>query len=172
MKGAGFFTGLVVGIVATVLLSQWTMSAASKEAGMAPCLPAEMVADYVHSVIQADREFYTTDIVERMQLRGIVFAAENWRETSRLPLPAQFLLESGRLVAQQRNGIRFRLISNWAINKTNRPATDFERAGLTAILIDPDRPHTCLLYTSDAADERSSVDLGGRRIIKKKKKEH
>ena len=23
----------------------------------------------------------------------------------------------------------------------------------------------CLLYTSDAADERSSVDLGGRRII-------
>ena len=29
---------------------------------------------------------------------------------------------------------------------------------------------SCLLYTSDAADERSSVDLGGRRIIKKKKK--
>ena len=28
--------------------------------------------------------------------------------------------------------------------------------------------NTCLLYTSDAADERSSVDLGGRRIIKKK----
>ena len=30
--------------------------------------------------------------------------------------------------------------------------------------------YRCLLYTSDAADERSSVDLGGRRIIKKKKK--
>ena len=29
----------------------------------------------------------------------------------------------------------------------------------------------CLLYTSDAADERSSVDLGGRRIIKKKNNE-
>ena len=29
--------------------------------------------------------------------------------------------------------------------------------------------YPCLLYTSDAADERSSVDLGGRRIIKKKK---
>ena len=26
---------------------------------------------------------------------------------------------------------------------------------------------TCLLYTSDAADARSSVDLGGRRIITK-----
>src|SRR5678815_707165 len=31
------------------------------------------------------------------------------------------------------------------------------------------RDDDCLLYTSDAADERSSVDLGGRRIIKKKK---
>ena len=37
----------------------------------------------------------------------------------------------------------------------------------------PDRlgtvPDGCLLYTSDAADERSCGDLGGRRIIKKKK---
>ena len=31
--------------------------------------------------------------------------------------------------------------------------------------------NSCLLYTSDAADERSSVDLGGRRIIKKKKEQ-
>ena len=39
-------------------------------------------------------------------------------------------------------------------------------------LIQKLRDHfTCLLYTSDAADERSSVDLGGRRIIKKKKHE-
>src|SRR5678816_4914578 len=30
------------------------------------------------------------------------------------------------------------------------------------------KSYDCLLYTSDAADERSSVDLGGRRIIKKK----
>ena len=36
-------------------------------------------------------------------------------------------------------------------------------------LIKGDDASTCLLYTSDAADERSSVDLGGRRIIKKKK---
>ncbi|GAB5803844.1 hypothetical protein JMUB7513_28010 [Staphylococcus aureus] len=28
--------------------------------------------------------------------------------------------------------------------------------------------YACLLYTSDAADEEDSVDLGGRRIIKKK----
>eukprot|EP00657_Telonema_sp_P-1_P009514 TRINITY_DN3754_c0_g1_i1.p1 TRINITY_DN3754_c0_g1~~TRINITY_DN3754_c0_g1_i1.p1 ORF type:complete len:131 (+),score=34.01 TRINITY_DN3754_c0_g1_i1:160-552(+) len=33
------------------------------------------------------------------------------------------------------------------------------------------RHHTCLLYTSDAADDLLCVDLGGRRIIKKKKEE-
>ena len=40
-----------------------------------------------------------------------------------------------------------------------------QEAGVKA----PEFIYLCLLYTSDAADERSSVDLGGRRIIKKKK---
>ena len=40
-----------------------------------------------------------------------------------------------------------------------------QRLGIVAVA----REQACLLYTSDAADERSSVDLGGRRIIKKKK---
>ena len=31
--------------------------------------------------------------------------------------------------------------------------------------------YLCLLYTSDAADDLLCVDLGGRRIIKKKKEE-
>ena len=42
--------------------------------------------------------------------------------------------------------------------------------GGKSVADDPDQVREiCLLYTSDAADERSSVDLGGRRIIKKKK---
>ena len=32
----------------------------------------------------------------------------------------------------------------------------------------PAQPKLCLLYTSDAADDLLCVDLGGRRIIKKK----
>src|SRR5665811_2454757 len=35
---------------------------------------------------------------------------------------------------------------------------------------DIERNASCLLYTSDAADDLTRVDLGGRRIIKKKKK--
>ena len=45
-------------------------------------------------------------------------------------------------------------------------ARDQRPADSAVALVDLDG---CLLYTSDAADERSSVDLGGRRIIKKKK---
>ena len=33
-----------------------------------------------------------------------------------------------------------------------------------------DRIHTCLLYTSDAADDQLCVDLGDLRIIKKQNK--
>src|SRR5678815_6053313 len=45
----------------------------------------------------------------------------------------------------------------------------FEDHGVKVIVDPKSLPYICLLYTSDAADERSSVDLGGRRIIKKKK---
>ena len=41
---------------------------------------------------------------------------------------------------------------------------DYPHAG-----VGRDAIYICLLYTSDAADEGSSVDLGGRRIIKKKR---
>ena len=50
-----------------------------------------------------------------------------------------------------------------------------DRGGMRTQAVDHGAPigtiplRACLLYTSDAADERSSVDLGGRRIIKKKK---
>src|SRR5665648_1204279 len=45
----------------------------------------------------------------------------------------------------------------------------FTMPGITASYM-VGEPLDCLLYTSDAADEEDSVDLGGRRIIKKKKK--
>jgi Protein of unknown function (DUF3365) len=141
MNTRGFLFGFAVGTVCTCLLAPWLLSAASKEQDSSRSIPAERVADYVHSVIQADRTIYTTEVVERMQMRGIVTASENWRETWRLPLPAQFLIEAGRLVAEQPNGIRYRLISNWAINKKNRPITEFERTGLTEILSNPDFPY-------------------------------
>ena len=45
-----------------------------------------------------------------------------------------------------------------------------ERSGylINPIFLNASRENNCLLYTSDAADDLLCVDLGGRRIIKKK----
>lgn len=142
MTTRGFLWGLAAGIIFTCMLGPWAFSAASKETNPFKGIPPELVADYVHSVVQADRTFYETQIVERLQMRGLVFASENWRDSGDLPLPAQFLLESGRFVAKHGSGIQFRLISSWAINKKNLPATEFEQTGLKKLVANPDRAFT------------------------------
>ena len=45
----------------------------------------------------------------------------------------------------------------------------FERAVVVVKYFEGLHRESCLLYTSDAADDGESVDLGGRRIIKKKR---
>src|SRR2546422_3803134 len=82
-----FRKGFAWGIGATfiVVLGYWGMSSGAKDSGTQPCsqgaIPAETVADHLHAVIQADRTFYTTHVVERMQAKGVVVASENWQET-------------------------------------------------------------------------------------------
>ena len=110
-----------------------------------PGIPPETVAEYIHAVIEADRAVYTKHVVERLHARGILEASEHWESDNTLPLPAQFLIDSARLVAKKRHGIRYRLISLWPIYERNGPATDFERSGLEAVLKQPDRPHTGFL---------------------------
>jgi len=117
------------------------MPRAAETSGPSASIPLDTVADYIHAVIQADREIYTTHVVERMQNKGIVVASENWQEKNTLPLPAQFLMDSAHLVARK-TSIRYRLLSLWPINQKNRPATEFERTGLAAVITQPDRPYT------------------------------
>ena len=103
-------------------------------------IPAEKVAAYVYAVIQADRTIYTSQIVNRMQEMHIVSAVEHWEQDNALPLPAQFLQQSGRVVAEGRSGIRFRLIGLFPIYQRNGPATDFERKALETLSRQADRP--------------------------------
>ena len=137
--------GLALGTVATliVVLGYWGMSSGAKDSGTQGGIPVEKVADYIHAVVQADRTFYTTQVVERMQAKGIVSAAENWRETNTIPLPAQFLNESNRLSGIARAGISYRLISLWPINKkTGGPKTEFEHRALQESLQHPDQRYS------------------------------
>lgn len=112
-------------------------------------LPIETVADYIHAVIEADRDVYTKHVVERMQAKGVVVASENWEEKHTLPLPAQFLLESGRYNDKRGLGMHYRLISLWPINKRNIATNAMESIGLGTIMAQPNRPYTGVTRVAD-----------------------
>ncbi len=133
-------TTAVALLVAGLLLAPSPPQA--KESSILPGISPEKVADYVHAIIQADRTIYTTLVVTRMQEKHIVNATEHWEQDNALPLPAQFLQHSGKIVAESGRGIRYRLIGLSPIYQRNAPATDFERNALAALTTRPDRPVT------------------------------
>ena len=57
----------------------------------------------------------------------------------------------------------------WLVYGTALGVGDKVEAAMKALNINIQETNVCLLYTSDAADDLLCVDLGGRRIIKKKK---
>lgn len=105
-----------------------------------PEIPPEVVADYLHAVIEADRTFYTIHVVERMQKQGGTPASETWRkDKTTLPLPAQFLREASELATLTGTRVRYRLMSLWPINPQNAPASNSERNSLEAVRLHPER---------------------------------
>ena len=130
-----------IAFILGLLLGGAPLPFAKEGVGVAVISP-EKVADYVHAILEADRSIYTTLVVDRMQEKGIVPAAEHWEQDNALPLPAQFLQHSGRLVAESGRGIRYRLIGFSPIYQRNAPATEFERKALTELQRQPDRPVT------------------------------
>jgi hypothetical protein len=142
LKGLGFIAGAAIAVVGSI----WGISIEAKDSGTKKAaqagIPAERVADLLHTVIQADRTFYTVHVVERLQEKGVVVASENWRDSKTLPLPAQFLQESARLAVNTPAKVGYRLISLWPINKQNGPKTEAEQKGLWETSQHPDHPYT------------------------------
>jgi len=132
---------LLSGIASLFLLAfvYLGISSGAKDAGG---IPAEKVADMLHSVIESNRTFYTLHVVERMQAKGAAVASENWRSEKTLPLPAQFLQESARLSVNSKAKVGYKLISLWPINKQNGAKSEAEHRGLMATQQNPDRPYT------------------------------
>lgn len=133
--------GLVLGTISILIavFAYWGTASGAKDCGG---IPAERVADMVHAVIESHRTFYTVDIVERLQAKGVVAASENWRSQNTLPLPAQLLQETGHLAVNTPAKIGYKLIGLWPINKQNGPKTEFEQKGLVETLRNPYRPYT------------------------------
>ena len=140
MRRAAIALGLVM--VFGACWTGWRVSADTSDVPLMTGIPPELVADYIHHVIEADRTAYTLHVVERMQLMGVVVAAENWRERPVLPLPAQLLLEASQMAAARPHSVRYRLMSLWPINPKNGPTNDFERRGLEAVRAGPEQRYT------------------------------
>ena len=133
---AAAFTVLIAGL-------WWGLSALpAKEPPGSSGIPPEKVAAYVYAVIKADRTLYTTEIVNRLQEKGVTTASEHWEQENALMLPAQFLHLSSKLAAEGGSGVRYRLISLWPIYRRNAPATEVERNALESLRKNPDQPVT------------------------------
>jgi hypothetical protein len=139
----------VLALVMTITTAACLVTAASGAADH-PGIPPETVADYLHSVIEADRTFYSIHVVERLQKGGGTKAAEDWRAKKNvLPLPAQFLMESSDLAATTGSKVRYRLISLWPINPKNAPEGPLEKAALEGLLEHPEQSVTAAVKRAD-----------------------
>ena len=130
----------VAGFVAAI--TYWIVALAVAESHKAEMVPPERVTSFIHAVIDANRANYTQNVVDKLHNQGVVEALEHWKEEKGLPLPAQFLLESGRLVAQKDMKLSFRLASLTPIYVWNGPNSEFERRGLEVVMKTPEKPFT------------------------------
>lgn len=132
----------VAAIVTIAALAVPSLSAMDKNPGTPEGVPLRTVADYLRAVIMAHRHFYTIHIVNRLGKERIVEASENWQATHSLPLPVQFLQETSDMAELTGPNVRYHLISQWPINKSNAPANEFERMALKEVQAHPNRPYS------------------------------
>jgi len=106
-------------------------------AGIAP----DVVADYIHTVMAADRTAYTKHVINRLKtLEGKdkpdgvidVEATESWQQTDGIPLPAQ-MFRLGSEIASDGSPFTYQLLSSWNINDNHAPKTDFESTAIASI---------------------------------------
>jgi hypothetical protein len=138
--------GRILGGLCAIILS---CAVAVTYAGEPAGIPPELVAEYIHAVIQADRSIYSTHVVERLQDLKVTVSVEDWKARKALPLPAQMLQMAGHEVQGVGLGLRIRLASLGPIYTKNGPADQFERAGLEAVTQNPRNPYTGIITEDD-----------------------
>ena len=137
-----------IGLIALALAICFTAIACSgggsttASAGISP----ELVVDYVHTVLMADRTAYTKHVVNRLKTLegkekadGVVpaEATEGWDQTGGVPLPAQMFRLGSEVAAETADekgiGFTYNLISTWNINDSHAPKSDFEKKAMEEV---------------------------------------
>eukprot|EP00658_Telonema_sp_P-2_P070073 TRINITY_DN5969_c0_g1_i2.p1 TRINITY_DN5969_c0_g1~~TRINITY_DN5969_c0_g1_i2.p1 ORF type:complete len:192 (-),score=53.37 TRINITY_DN5969_c0_g1_i2:39-614(-) len=99
------------------------------------------------------------------ECRGTQPKVETACRLPNLKFLAEFGNGSHRKLVETRDGLQVDVVDDQPAIKVLSDVLSNQASGINL-----GGDEGCLLYTSDAADEEDSVDLGGRRIIKKKKR--
>ena len=106
-------------------------------------LSPEVVADYLHAVIESHRAFYTAHVVAPLESQEAVKATGEWRtQKNTIPLPVQIVNETSQMFSTQSTGLRYQLISLWPINRKNAPRDQTDKTSLETVRAKPERPVT------------------------------
>ena len=130
----------MLGLAAAVCFTAVACSGGSSTVATAtgPSISPDLVADYIHTVLAADRTAYTKHVVNRVKLlegkekeAGVldVESTEGWQQTDGIPLPAQ-MFRLGSEIANESGYFTYNLISTWYINDNHGPKSDFETTAL------------------------------------------
>lgn len=94
----------------------------------------KVMADSLHSVMEADRTVYTKLIINRLVKEDkVITASEHWKDEKALVLPAQMFRYGAERVSESGAPFSYSLLSLWPVNKQNSPRTDAEKTGLKFI---------------------------------------
>ena len=109
-------------------------------------LSPEVVADYLHAVIESHRAFYTAHVVAPLEAQEVVKASGEWStQKNAIPLPVQIVNETSQMFSTQSTGLRYQLISLWPINRRNGPRDQTDKTSLETVRTKPERPVTRII---------------------------
>ncbi|MGB3493463.1 MAG: DUF3365 domain-containing protein [Elainellaceae cyanobacterium] len=132
------FIAIVLAVTMTAVSCSSGGSTTQATAGIAP----ELVADYIHTVLAADRTAYTKHVVNRSKtLEGKakedgvleIEATEGWQQTDGIPLPAQ-MFRLGSEISNEAGYFTYNLISPWYINDSHAPKGEFEETAVQTMI--------------------------------------
>ncbi len=127
-------------VIPLIVLSWLPMPARAADVrGLSP----EVVADYIHAVVESHRAFYTAHVVAPLEEQHAAKASGEWRDQEKaIPLPVQIVNETSQMFTTQSTGLRYQLISLWPINRKNSPRDQIDKNSLETVRAKPERPVT------------------------------
>ena len=134
-------------LAAIICVTAIACAGGGDSAKQAAGIPPELVADYVHTTLAADRTAYTKHVVNRAKKlegkekeKGVleIEATEGWENTDGIPLPAQMFRLGSEIASEYASeaGLTFsyNLISPWNINDSQAPKSEFEKKAMDSVV--------------------------------------